>query len=174
MTQTRIGGIKVKGMIWTDYYQDFDHWKENLHEMYPDYSDDELYQLMQELNSSYLDDERCNLNIELDENILVIADLGLWNGRRTGYKEIGSNIRYCLSSDCDFNTWYIDGYMNLRCEAIHHDGKNYYLYREWKPGLSEAQKERFKWKLYEGKATSKDLCSYTRKLGDRIADVYGW
>lgn len=174
MTETRISGIKVKGMIWTDYYQNFEDWEDDLREMYPDASDDELHQRMQELNAQYLDDERCNLNIELDENILVIADLGLWNGRHSSYKEIGSNIRDCLHSNCDYNTWYVDGYLNLRCEAIHHDGRNYYLYREWKPGTSEMQKELLKWKLYEGKATTTDISRYTRKLGDRIAAVYGW
>ena len=42
---------------------------------------------MYEINNRYLDDERVNLNIQLDQPILVIADLGLWNGRRPGYQE---------------------------------------------------------------------------------------
>ena len=174
MTQTRIGGMKVKGLIWTDYYQNFEDWEADLREEYPECSEDELYQKMQELNAQYLDDERLNLSIELDEDILVIADLGLWNGKHQGYKEIGSNIKNCLSSDCDYNTWYVDGYLNLRCEAIHHDGRNHYLYREWKPGTTAVQKEVLKWKLYTGKATTKDISRYTRKLGDRVAAVYGW
>lgn len=34
---------------------------------------------------------------KVSQPILVIADLGLWNGRRMGYKEIPSgNIRDCL------------------------------------------------------------------------------
>lgn len=43
---------------------------------------------MYERNSEYLDDERMNLDIQLDKPILVIVDLGLWNGRYSGYKEI--------------------------------------------------------------------------------------
>ncbi len=49
---------------------------------------------MYEINGDYLDDERMNLDVQLSQPILVIADLGLWHGRRMGYKEIPSgNIR---------------------------------------------------------------------------------
>jgi parallel beta-helix repeat protein len=47
----------------------------------------------------YFDDEEINLNLELGRHILVIADLGLWNGRHSGYKEIGTNLRDCLCSN---------------------------------------------------------------------------
>ena len=64
---------------------------------------------MYEINNDYLGDERMNLNIQLDRPILVIGDLGLWNGRRSGYKEIESgNIRDCLYADTDYSTWYVD------------------------------------------------------------------
>lgn len=45
-----------------------------------------------------------------------------------GYKEIPSgNIRDCLYSDTDYSTWYVDRLGDLRCDAIHHDGTNFYL-----------------------------------------------
>ena len=60
---------------------------------------------MYEINNRYLDDERVNLNIQLDQPILVIADLGLWNGRRTGYQEISSgNIRTAFTVAGILNT----------------------------------------------------------------------
>ena len=104
---------------------------------------------MYEINSGYLDDERVNLNIQLPRPILVIGDLGLWNGRRSGYKEIYSgNIRDCLYSDTDFSTWYVDKLGDLRCDAVHHDGTNHYLYRTYKVGVRESQIDLLKDKLY--------------------------
>ena len=130
---------------------------------------------MYQINSDYLDDERINLNIPLPRPILVIADLGLWYGRRQGYKEIESgNIRDCLYDDNDYVTWFVDKNGDLRCDSIHHDGTNHYLYRTYKDGVSEEQIENLKWKLYNGQATRKDITRITRRLGDEIGKVYGW
>ena len=74
-------------VIWTNYHLNYDDWADDLETEYPELPEDERYYKMLDLNDSYLDDERANLNIQLSQPILVIADLGLWNGRRTGYKE---------------------------------------------------------------------------------------
>jgi hypothetical protein len=104
-----------------------------------------------------------------------VADLGLWNGRRMGYKEIASgNIRDCLYSDTDYSTWYVDKLGDLCCDAVHHDGTNHYLYRTYKDGVSDWQIENLKNKIYEGKATRADIVRVTRRLGDEIAKVYGF
>ena len=162
-------------LIWSNYHLDLDDWRDDLLEEYPDASETELYQLMQERNDSYLDDERVNLNIQQSRPILVIADLGRWNGRFSGYKEIASgNIRDCLYSDTDYSTWYVDRLGDLRCDAVHHDGTNHYLYRVYKPGIRESQIDLLKEKLYEGKATRADITRITRRLGDEIAKVYGF
>ena len=103
------------------------------------------------------------------------GDLGLWNGRRMGYKEIASgNIRDCLYSDTDYSTWYVDRLGDLRCDAIHHDGTNHYLYRTYKPGVRQSQIDHLKEKLYFGTATRADITRITRRLGDDIAKVYGF
>ena len=73
-------------IIWTNYHLNYEDWQSDLAEEYPDLSDDERYYKMLEINDTYLDDERANLSIQLSQPILVIADLGLWNGRRSGYK----------------------------------------------------------------------------------------
>ncbi len=131
--------------------------------------------LMYEINGDYLDDERVNLNIQLSQPILVIGDLGLWYGRRSGYKEIESgNIRDCLYADTDYSTWYVDRLGDLRCDAIHHDGTNHYLYRAYKDGVRESQIDLLKDKLYRGIATRADVTRITRRLGDDIARVYGF
>lgn len=162
-------------LIWSDYHLDYDDWKDDLEEEFPDLSEHERVQMMYERNNSYLDDERCNLNIQMAMPIIIIGDLGLWNGRRTGYKEISSgNIRDCLYSDTDYTTWYVDRLGDLRCDAVHHDGTNHYLYRAFKPSVSEAQMERLKEKIYDGSVTRADITRVTMRLGDAIGKVYGW
>ena len=90
-------------IIWSDISLDLDDWRESLEELYPGYSDDELYDIMVKSNAENLYDERVNLNIQLSQPIIVIGDLGRWNGRVSGYKMIDSgNIKDCLYSDTDY------------------------------------------------------------------------
>lgn len=164
-------------LIWSNYDLDYDDWREALEDEYPELSESEREELMYEINGDYLDDERSNLDIQMSRPILVIANLGLWYGNRMGYKEIPSgNIRDCLYSerDIDWSTWYVDQLGDLRCDAIHHDGTNHYLYRVYKDGATETQIDNLLVKIYEGRATRKDITRVTRRLGDEIAEIYGW
>ena len=79
-----------KYLIWSNYALDYEDWRADLEADYPELSEDDRMALMYEINSDYLDDERANLNIQLGQPILIIADLGLWTGRHIGYKEIES------------------------------------------------------------------------------------
>ena len=107
-----------KHIIWSNYDLDYEDWRGDLETEYPELSEDERISLMYEINGHYLDDERMNLNVQLSQPILVVGDLGLWNGRRMGYKEIPSgNIRDCLYSDTDYSTWYVDRLGDLRCRV---------------------------------------------------------
>ena len=162
-------------VIWSNYDLDYEDWRDDLEAEYPDLTEDQRIALMYEINGDYLDDERVNLNIQLSQPILVIGDLGLWYGRRSGYKEIESgNIRDCLYADTDYSTWYVDKLGDLRCDAIHHDGTDHYLYRAYKDGVRESQIDLLKDKLYRGIATRADVTRITRRLGDDIARVYGF
>lgn len=120
----------------------------------------------------WLEDERENLDIQLENPILVIADLGLWSGRRQGYKIIESgNIKDILYDECDYVKWYSDGY-NVKATASHHDGTNYYEYREIRDmdnigNLLEL--------IYYGKKISRSkLNHYTKSIHPYVAEIYGW
>ena len=171
--------LEKKGFLLVDSGATYMDGTTDITRTYPlgELTEDERMALMYEINNRYLDDERVNLNIQLDQPILVIADLGLWNGRRTGYQEISSgNIRDCLYSgrDIEYATWYVDKLGDLRCDAIHHDGTNHLLYRTYKPGARDSQIDLLKEKLYYGKAVRTDITRITRRLGDEIGKVYGW
>lgn len=169
-------------IIWSDMSLDPDDWRDG----YKDFleingldgdpnDENELYKWMVETNADYLTDERTNLNIQLSQPIIIIGDIGRWNGRVMGYKTIDSgNIKDCLYSDTDFTEWYVDKYGDFRADAIHHDGTNHYLYRVFKDGVTESQIERLQDKIYMGKATRADITRVTKRLGDEIGRVYGW
>ena len=67
-------------IIWSNDL-DYDDWKDDLEEQYPELSANERMDLMYEINGTYFQDEKTNLDIQLSRRILVIGDLGLWNGR---------------------------------------------------------------------------------------------
>ena len=167
--------------IWQNYELNLEDWKEGLLEnreingLPTDVDDDTLTEEMYELNNNYLDDECMNLNIRTEGRIVCIADIGLWNGRRLGYKLYGHNIGECLEffGSCDYADFYVDRY-DFRCKQTHHDASTYAVFRELKPNLSSDQVDNFLWKIYNGKATQKDITRYTNSLKERIKKVYGW
>lgn len=173
-----------KHIIWSNYNLNLEDWIDDLKEMLTeegvdcsDWEDSKFLDMINEVNNNYFDDERCNLNLPTEGRIIEIADVGLWNGRRIGYKLLNEhNIRACLNlkRGCEYGEWWVDSHNNLRSSQTHHDATHYILYREIKPEISSDQLDNFCWKLYNGKATSKDITKYTRSLGKRVKDVYGW
>ena len=169
-------------IVWSNMNLEADDWRDSYKEYLEingldDDPNDEnkLYEYMVEANDDCLSDERRNLDIQLSQPIIVIGDLGRWNGRVTGYKMIDSgNIRDCLYADTDYTEWYVDKYGDLRADAVHHDGTNHYLYRVFKDGVTDKQIENLQDKIYNGKATRADITRVTKRLGDDIAGVYGF
>ena len=166
----------MEHIIWSNTEVNVDDYADFLQEEYPEVTDpDKQYELCCEMNDNYLDDERMNLNVVLPHAIICIADMGLWNGRHMGYHMIESgNIADCLyTRDCDYCTWYVDRYGDLRFSGAHHDGTNNYLYRELRD-LSDKQMENFLEKLHTGRLTRRDITRYTTSVGIHVNRVYGW
>lgn len=124
-----------------------------------------------ELQGMYLEDERQNLNVETDGRILIIADLGLWNGRRQGYRILGTKVSDIMYDMADYIEWYGDGH-NIKATAAHHDGTNYYEYRVIR---EDRNIENLLDAIYNGEEiTRKKLNYYTKSLYRDVAKVYGW
>lgn len=124
-----------------------------------------------EMLSVYLEDERINLNRVVDGRILVIADLGLWNGRRQGYKILGNKASDILYDDADYIEWYGDGH-NIKATATHHDGTNYLEYRIIR---EDRNIQNLLDAIYSGEEISrKKMNYYTKSLYKDIAKIYGW
>ena len=135
-------------------------------------TDDEVYAERNFLAEQDFDAEyNYNLNKTLSNNILVIANLGLWNGRKTGYKMLGNNLNEILTvAQGDYYKVYYDGY-NIKAEDCHHDGTNYYTFRVIKDNVNI---DNLLDKLYNGTATNNDINNYTKSLRDEVKQIYGW
>ena len=170
--------MKQQHIIWSDDFGQIESIAKDIREENPDYSDTDALNEAYVINGEYLEDERYNLNIPTENEIVVIADLGLWHGRRSGYKVLNEkNIRTCLYAeyaDTDYATWYVDEKGDLLCTASHHDGTNYYRYREFKKNVSESRKRAFLDAIYKGTVTEEEIVRVTKRLGPKIAKVYGW
>lgn len=169
----------AKHIIWTNdpYEIDMDAYAKELCEANEwDCSDEKAMDIAYECLDDDLDAERANLNITLHDRIIMIGNIGLWDGNYHGYNDThcGNNIRDCLYSSCDYVTWYCDRLGDLRAEEVHHDGRNYILYRVWKRDVTETQKERLLDRILDGTATRRDITRYTERIGDYIGSVYGW
>lgn len=129
--------------------------------------------------SDYLEMDRedldINCNVYLTNPILVIADVGTWNGRKTGYKIINSGLLsdiFHMNDGCDYHKYYSDGY-NIHCEAIHHDGTNYYEFREIK---NMDNIDTFLDNLLNDKYTNdrRMLNYYTKSILPEFKKIYGF
>ena len=167
-----------KRIIWSNMKINPDDWKEGYKEIaeengWEEDTDDEnnLWNYIYEELDHYIDDERMNLDVTTDGRILVVADLGLWYGRRQGYRILDGNVKNILSADVDYVEWYSDGY-NIKATAAHHDGTNYYEYRVIR---EDRNIQNLLDAIYNGEEiTRKKLNYYTRSLEPYVRRVYGW
>jgi hypothetical protein len=126
---------------------------------------------MEDTNAEYLNDERANLNVNIDGDILIFGDLGLWNGRAPAYSITRANLNAIFDVCADIIEYYGDG-REIRATGCHHDGRNYYLLRAARPGRDL---DRLLNAIYNGEHISQQkLNYYTRSVYFDVARVYGW
>ena len=94
-------------------------------------SDDEIWQEWYDQNERDWDDIEWEVECHDERgSYLIIASLGLWNGRFDGGKIIDGYlteaIRACFE---DYNKVYWQD-KNLKVEAIHHDGTNHFIIKK--------------------------------------------
>ena len=157
---------KMRRIIWSN--NDYDEWCKAMEE---EITDEEITpEYYHYCRDNDLDDERANLNVEVDGYIVAFARLGLWNGNFNGAKLVGTNVNQILSTSDDYATWYCDLY-NVKCETIHHDGRNYILYRV---AENKDKAETLANKIAYGGMNEKEFRKATESLRPYIAKVYGW
>lgn len=164
----------MKQIIWTSeaYYDDES--REAYENAQRDYLEDEGYRVSDrewvDVVNNYLSDERINLDKPVNGIIIAFANLGLWRGRRQGYKILGTNINDIFSVTEDDNEWYGDGF-NIRGRLSHHDGTNHILYRVAK---DRDDAERIAEQIYNLEIDEAGFRRRTRSLYPYVADIYGW
>lgn len=137
-------------------------------------TDSVIYEECSELNHLWYSSTKEELErVDRGEGLIGIADLGFWNGRRAGYKEFKS-LADCLSTSDDELELYVDSNGDLRRHTSNHDASSTVLFRYWREGLTERQKENFLDKIFSGNYTQNDITKYTCRAGLEIADSFGW
>lgn len=122
-------------------------------------------------------DEQTNLDVELDGGygcIICIADLGLWDGRKSGYKMIGGktvNQILTVQQGDYFKVFYDSETDDVKAVDTHHDGTNYYTFREIRHNMDITILQE---RIYNGTATKTDINKFTKPLGKYVRKVYGW
>ena len=167
--------MKNKYTIWSStlHIEDF---MDDLRQEYPDAGEEELYQMAVAENWADRHDIRYVVDEDLGAPILAVADLGLWNGRKNGYKLIKSgNVADCFveCGSVDDACWYIDERGELCADFVHHDGVNHIRYRAIRPGMKEKTIRDLCAKIASQEEFERSLSRVTYRLGDRVGTKLG-
>lgn len=151
--------------------EDFDYARDFLKDFENDNpSEDDIYdQAYFEKQVEFDDFEKMLKTIDKDINldIIALADVGRWNGRFSGYKELrGLGDILNVGGSIEELKYFIDG-KDLKSVQYHHDGTNYIVYRMLKPYLSDYIYK----KILEG--SEKHIKRYTSPLGGIIKSFIG-
>lgn len=136
-------------------------------------TDYEQFNIVIELaNYKRLDIVREKLNIELPNSIIAIADLQLYNGNFSGYKEFNTNLSATLYSKFQNVKWFVDDDNEFRATFIYKDGLKHVLYRMWKPSITDTEKENFINSIFNKQPTKRQLNKYTMPIGKYVIEAY--
>lgn len=118
----------------------------------------------------YYEDLLATCDVEISKDIIVLADLGLWYGRREGIRVLGSNVKACFlaEKDCEYVSWELDRH-NLISVQHHHDGTHYLTYRRMK---DNKHTDLLVEKMRRGELTKRDISKYTVTLKHTIERIW--
>lgn len=165
-----------KRIIFTDSY-DVDDYRVDF-EDYCDINgisvfDADINEFASECQEDWLMSERDMLSKPCG-TILCIADLGVWNGRRSAYRILKggklNSIFDVMGSDYDA-TFYVDRY-DVKAELAHHDGTNYVTFRIIKDGVNP--QPLLDALFFQEEVTSRMISKYTKSMRKMVNEVYGW
>lgn len=166
--------MSKKLMVWSDQYDA--QWEKDYKEEYPNATKEEVMDAFCENVSISFDDEKLNLNIPIKNEVLVIKTLNFWNGKSIRCSVIHRNtIGDLLERFFEGNSFYVEAETgDFVGEAYHHDGTNYYRFREISADASCDNINDLVCKIEFGEEYAADLAKLTKSFGGRIAKVYGW
>ena len=136
-----------------------------------------IYEMMAENSDISFEDERANLNREMETRLIAIVDLGRWNGRFPAYKELGYNLNEILQSfgGEDIHVYLDAKDKDIKIEAPHHDSTNYITVRRWRKNISDERREDILGDYYTSKPDAKTkLFNATASIAGDVAAIYGW
>lgn len=133
--------------------------------------DDIMHEVYDHEEMWYNDEKDYNLNKTLNGRVIAIADIGLWHGRRTGYKLLGHNLNEVLDfCSCDYINVYYDQY-NVKADMYHHDGTHHVEYRELR---EDTNYDVLLDALYNQEPVSREMIrKYTKSLRPYFKEIYG-
>lgn len=137
---------------------------------------EEVYERMRMQNEDDLD----NLQWELKRKqaagqIIAIVDMGLWNGRKNGYKLLERNVEDIIDLIADYDNYeiYRDTDGNVKMTLSHHDGTHYVLFREFKPHITDSQMNDFISTLLRGELNNYIIGRYTKSINEYVQGITG-
>ena len=148
--------------IWTSE-PDYEEVRKYMEEDFPEMSEAERIAIFRQGNIDCLQFQREELSMKF--------------GKHMAYKEIDSGqLADCFEPNRDTLSirWFVDEKGDLRCDDVHHDGVNHYLYRVLKRDIPQSEVDYLKNAIRTGVAYRSDIERCTERLGDAISAVYGF
>lgn len=144
-----------------------------------DYTPEELpmYQYIEEVvESEFTNLKEMLQSISLNNNIIIIANLGFWHGRKTGYKRLDNNLSSILSFyNCDDIHLYADTKLKqIKANAHHHDGTHYLEYRVYRDTITDKQKDIFEQLIYNDELNTSIKNKYTQSIYKNVKQLIGF
>ena len=140
----------------------------------PDKGSDRWYDIINNYNNEIWDSEHLNLNKNVKGEIFAVANFGRWDGRYSGYKDLGHNLSDIFktgdSPDYMWQGWGINTDGQLASYHIHHDSTDHMIYMM----LPKSDLEYTDIMENIDEIPFDELKGHLISLAPEAAEVYGW